>query len=73
MTRTTPEPRKVDQPFMRRWLGSSLELIRRSPGRFGLLIALLDSLDSFAVNLRVIITLKKCGLIRWERSHSPSF
>ncbi len=36
---------------MRRWLRSSLELVLRSPGRFGLLIALLDSLDSFAVNL----------------------
>jgi len=45
------KPRKVDQPFMWRWLRSSLELVLRSPGRFGLLIALLDSLDSFAVNL----------------------
>lgn len=51
MTRTILRPRKVDQPFVQRWLRSSLELIRGSPGRFGLLIALLDSLDSFAVNL----------------------
>ncbi len=51
MTSTTLKPRKVDQPFMQRWLRSSLELVLRSPGRFGLLIALLDSLDCFAVNL----------------------
>jgi hypothetical protein len=51
MTYKTLEPRKVDQPFIRRWLRSSFELVLRSPARFGVLIALLISLDSFAVNL----------------------
>lgn len=51
MNSATLKPTKVEQPFMRRWTRSSFELVLRSPGRFGLLIALLGLLDSLAVNL----------------------
>jgi hypothetical protein len=46
---TTLEPRKVDQPFVRRWLRMSLELFVRAPLRFGILIALLGGVDHAAV------------------------
>lgn len=48
---TTLEPRKVDQPFVRRWLRMALELFVRAPMRFGILIALLGGVDHAAVAL----------------------
>jgi hypothetical protein len=47
----TLEPREVDKPFVRRWLGATLALFLRSPIRFGILIASLGGLDTTAVHI----------------------
>jgi hypothetical protein len=51
LVNTTLEPRRVDKPFLRRWLRMSFGLFVRSPLRFCLVIALLGWLDASAVNL----------------------
>lgn len=49
---STPlEPHVVDKPYLRRWLRATLELLVRSPVRFGMLIAVLGSLDTSAVKI----------------------
>ena len=45
------EPRKVERPFIGRWLRTSLDLIVRSPVQFGLVIVLLVCLDNAVVQL----------------------
>jgi hypothetical protein len=47
---TTLQPREVDKPFLWRWSRMAFELVVRSPIRFGLIVALLGSLDTWAVN-----------------------
>lgn len=47
---TTLQPREVDKPFLWRWCRMALELVVRSPIRFGLVVALLGTLDTWAVN-----------------------
>jgi hypothetical protein len=47
----TLEPRRVERPFLWRWLGGSLQLLLRSPLRFGMLIALLAFIDTSAAKL----------------------
>lgn len=45
------EPREVDKPFIPRWLRLTLQLLARSPLRFGILIAALGWIDTSAVKL----------------------
>lgn len=42
------EPRVVEKPFRKRWLLATLELVARSPVRFGLAVALLGWIDASA-------------------------
>jgi hypothetical protein len=44
------EPREVEKPFIGRWLRVTLQLLVRSPIRFGVVIALLGCLDRAAVD-----------------------
>lgn len=48
---TTLQPREVDKPFLWRWSRMALELVVHSPVRFGLVVALLGSLDTWTVNV----------------------
>jgi hypothetical protein len=47
----TLEPRKVDSPFLWRWLRVTLQLFLRSPVRYSLVIVFLGWLDTSMVNL----------------------
>lgn len=48
---TSLQPREVDRPFLRRWCLAALALLLRAPLSFGLVIAVLGSLDTCAVSL----------------------
>jgi hypothetical protein len=43
------EPRVVEKPFLKRWLLTALQLVLRSPLRFGAAIGLLGALDATAL------------------------
>ena len=47
----TLDPRRVEQPFLARWLRMALELFIRSPWLLGSAIALLGWVDTSAVKL----------------------
>jgi hypothetical protein len=53
----TFEPRKVERPFIGRWLGTSLRLLIRSPLHFGSVIVFLVCIDNalaqLATNYRI--------------------
>jgi hypothetical protein len=64
LVNTTLEPRRVDKPFLRRWLRMSFALFLRSPVRFSLVIALLGWLDTSAVNLAAGYAVQKIWVDR---------
>jgi len=60
----TLEPRKVDKPFLRRWLRMTFELFLRSPVRFSIVIALLGCLDTSVVSLAQGYSIQKIWIDR---------
>jgi hypothetical protein len=60
----TLEPRKVDKPFLRRWLRKTFELFLRSPVRFSIAIAFLGCLDTSVINLAQGYAIQKVWIDR---------
>lgn len=58
------EPREVERPFIGRWLRMTVELIVRSPFRFGIMIAFLTSLDNGVVTLAKGVSVEKFWIDR---------